>query len=339
VIESPTLWTERLPKKFSDRAPHFPQAAGAFQAHPGGWDPNVRLQEMAVDGVSVEVLYPTLALSLFHLQEAELQEACFRVYNDWLAEYCSVSPERLIGVASISVYDIDHAVAEMERCRNLGMKGVTIWQVPPEPLAFYTDHYERLWSAAQDLHMPVNLHILTGHDWSRRIAAESLGMSLSEEDSNDPEVRLGAYGFRGMTNYKLLGAANALHDVIVSGVLQRFPEMKLVFVEAEIGWIPFVLDQWDKYYARPARYVDIDMAPSEFFERQVFATFFNDKPGAKQFSWWGTHNCMWSNDFPHPNSTWPNSAEVVMRDIGNLPSDAQARLAWENCARLYELDY
>jgi uncharacterized protein len=95
------------------------------------------------------VLYPSFAMNLFGLQDAALQEACFRVYNDWILEYCSVAPDRLYGVSCIATYDIDHGVAELERCRKAGLPGALVWQAPPPELSFATNHYERLWAAAQ----------------------------------------------------------------------------------------------------------------------------------------------------------------------------------------------
>jgi len=339
VIEDPLLWKRRLPSSFGDDAPVFRDEAGPFQGQAGGFDASARLGEMATDGVSAEVLYPTLALSLFRLKDSSLQAACFRLYNDWLAEYCSVAPDRLIGIAALSCYDIGEAVRELFRAKSLGMRGAVIWQTPPEDLGFETDHYERLWAAAAEIQMPVSLHILTGFDWSQALSASLAGYELSSAEASDKDVRRGAYGFRGMTNYKLLGAANAVHDLIVSGALQRHPGLRIVLVENEVGWIPFVLDQWDKYFHRPQRFVTtIDRPPSEFFRRQMRATFFNDHPGAMQFSWWGADVCMWSNDFPHPNSTWPHSRDVVSRDLGALEPDVQERLAWRTCAELYGLD-
>ena len=166
VIEPAHLWEERLPAGLRPHAPRFPRGAGPFEAHPGGWDPVERLGAMAEDGVAAEVLYPTLALNLFHIEDAALQEACFRVYNDWIADYCSASPARLVGIGAVSTYDVERGVNELERCHALGLRGAIVWQLPPESLAFHTDHYERFWAAAAELSMPVSLHILTGHDWS-----------------------------------------------------------------------------------------------------------------------------------------------------------------------------
>ncbi len=110
IVEDPHFWENRLPAAFKDQAPVFPEreVGGLFQAHPGGWDPHERVKEMAADGVSGEVLYPSFAMNLFGLQDAALQEACFRAYNDWILEYCSVAPDRLYGVSCIPTYDIDH---------------------------------------------------------------------------------------------------------------------------------------------------------------------------------------------------------------------------------------
>ena len=333
VIESATLWSERLPKAFADRAPQWPSKGKAFQGHPGGWDPHVRLGEMATDGVSAEVLFPSLALRLFAMRDADLQRACFRVYNDWLAEYCSVATDRLIGIALLSAYDIDAAVAEAKRCRELGMRGVMLWQAPPEGLELNSPHYDPLWAAIADLGMPLSLHILSGFDWSRRTHED-----LPDEDSDDRDIVRGGYGYRGMTNYKLLSVTNALHDLIFSGALERHPGMRLSLVESEIGWIPFILERWDKYYRRPTRAVDTLMAmPSEIFARQVYATFIDDDYGTRQLSWWGAAKCMWSSDFPHVASSWPDSRDVISRCLAGLPVPVQERLGWKNCAELYGL--
>lgn len=334
VIESATLWSERLPAAFADRAPQFPSKGKSFQGHPGGWDPHARLGEMAQDGVSAEVLFPSLALRLFALKDAELQRACFRVYNDWLAEYCSIAPDRLVGVALLSAFGIDAAVAEARRCRELGMRGAMLWQAPPEGLEFNSAHYNPLWATLADLEMPLSLHILSGFDWSRRTHED-----LPEEDRNDRDIVRGGYGYRGMTNYKLLSVTNALHDLIFSGALERHPGMKLSLVESEIGWIPFFLERWDKYYRRPKRAVDtLKAMPSEIFARQVFATFIDDDYGTRQLSWWGADNCMWSSDFPHVASSWPDSRDVISRCLAGVAPAVQERLGWMNCAELYGLD-
>ena len=327
VIEPEGLWTKRLPKVFQGRAPGF---GGRRKGdHPGAMEGTNRVNEMAADGVSAEVLYPTHGLKSLSLDDPELEEACARVYNDWLIEYCQAAPDRLIGLAMLSMYNVEGAVQELERCRKAGLLGSVIWQVPPPELPFTADHYNPFWAAAQELEMPVSLHILSGHGYSksRAFATQQAGdRGINQE--------------RNSVNHKLFQAIDALYDLIFSGVLERFPRLKLVMVENEIGWIPFILEQWDYYFKRHG--VDragltLKKLPSEYFHEQVYATFFNDAVGGHTLSWWGVDNCMWSNDYPHGNSTWPRSREVVARDMGNLPAGARAKLVRENVARLYHI--
>ena len=232
ITEPNDLWEKGLPASLRDRAPKFAPRQAAGQK-PGGYDSKARLEEMAVDGVTAEILYPTLGLRLYAMEDAEAQEACFRIANDWLIEYCQVAPDRLVGIPMISMFNLDNAIKELERCKKEGMKGCLIWQVPPENLAFATDYYEPFWEAAQDLDMPVNLHILTGFNYSRFLG-----------------TRKGIEAFRGSVNLKLADAANALFEIVFSGVLERYPRLKFVLVENEMGWIPFYLHEWDKYYTQ-----------------------------------------------------------------------------------------
>jgi predicted TIM-barrel fold metal-dependent hydrolase len=357
VIEVPDLWEKGMPRSLEDRAPRvyfdesksawmfgssdvLPQAVGGLfmagqkpeninefrkagfsVARQGGWDPIARLKDMEVDGVAAEVLYPSLGLGLFCVEDAPFQETLFRVYNDWVIDYCRKVPDRLFGVALISVFDIDNAIAEMRRCKSQGISGVMIWQVPHPGLPFAAEHYERFWAAAQDLELPVHLHILTGY-----------GESMKRQTTRGiNRFRIGVNQTREIED--------ALFDVIFSGVLERYPRLKIVSVENEIGWIPFWLGQCDKAFRRHRsnEALPIDKPPSEYFRRQVYATFFNDHVGGRLLSWWGADNCMWSNDYPHQNSTWPRSREVIERDLGSLPASDRKKLVSANVARLYDL--
>jgi predicted TIM-barrel fold metal-dependent hydrolase len=324
VIEPEGLWKKQLERSFGDRAPDF---GGRRRGdNPGAMEKDLRVSEMAADNVSAEVLYPTHGLRALSLDDPELEEACARVYNDWIIDYCSAAPDRLIGLGMLSMYNVEHAVRELERCREAGLRGAIIWQVPPPEIPFTSDHYERFWAAAQEMSMPINLHILSGHGYNKRRALNPTPANRAMEQE------------RSSVNEKLIQAMDALYDLIFSGVLERFPRLRVVMVENEIGWIPFLLEQWDYYYKRHG--VDreglaLKKLPSEYFREQVYATFFNDAVGGHMLSWWGADNCMWSNDFPHGNSTWPNSREIVARDMGDLPAQTRAKLVRENVARLY----
>jgi predicted TIM-barrel fold metal-dependent hydrolase len=324
VMEPVDLWKKGVPEKYREAAPLFPphKVGEGFQQHAGGWDPHARINEMEKDGLSAEVLYPTLMLDLFALDDAGLQEACFRVYNNWLIEYCSADTDRLIGVPAIPVYNVDKGIEELERCLKAGLKGALIWQAPHPDLPFYSSHYDKFWAAAQDLGAPVSLHILTGHSY------------------NKDKDRKGVERYRGSVNLKLHDIASALFEFIFYGVLQKYPKLKIVTVENEVGWMPFMFQQWDYYYRR-FRGVNpppITRDPSDFVREQIYACFFNDSVCGHNLEWWGRDNVMWSNDFPHPNSTWPNSLKIIQRDLGHLPAATQAKVLYQNVCRLYDID-
>ena len=151
------LWA--IGKSGQELAKHMSEAHGEVRR--SGWDPVERIKDQDVDGVDAEVLYPTLAMPLFGLADAELQPACFRIYNDWLSEYCSYNSARLVGIGLISLFDIAGAIREMERCRKLGLRGAMIWGAAPRERP-YGAHYDPFWQAASELNMPLSLHVLTG---------------------------------------------------------------------------------------------------------------------------------------------------------------------------------
>lgn len=318
---------ERVAPAFRDSAPVFPQlkVGDSFQTHPGGTNPGERIKEMETDGVSAEVLYPTYLLSHFGMDDARLQEACFRAYNDWLTEYCQVSPDRLVAIAAISIYDVDVAVAELERCARAGMKGSMIWQAPHPNLPFHSAHYDKFWAASADLNMPVNLHILTGHGYHK--------------DRKFWE-RKGIEYYRISVHAKIKEITDALFELIFYGVLERNPRLNFVSVENEIGWLPFMEQQWDYHYRRFMKVnpLPLSKSPSEYCREHFYGTFFRDAVAGHNFEWWGQDNCMWSNDFPHQNSTWPESKMYIERTLGHLSPKIRRKLLSTNVAGLYGMD-
>ena len=320
IMEPADLWEKNLPASLKSKYPKYPPRNSPGEK-PGGWDPRARLGEMEVDGVSAEVLYPTYGLRLFALEDAELQEACFRIANDWLIEYCRVAPGRLVGIPMISLYNVKNAIQELERCKKAGLVGSLIWQVSPEHLPFTSDYYDPFWEASQDLNMPVNLHILTGFNYSRF-------------------ERHGLDTYRTAVNTKLTDAANTLFDIVFSGVLARFPKLKLVYVENEVAWIPFYAHEWNKYYLRFRNKVPLPFMsklPADYVAEQVYATFFSDPTGGWLMDRYGEDTFMWSNDYPHAASTWPHSRQVIADELGHLPRHVIRKVVRENVIKLYDL--
>jgi predicted TIM-barrel fold metal-dependent hydrolase len=323
VDEDPNLWSglsedirAQLPKITSWTKDKRPE---------GGLDPKIRIEHMDLDGVAAEILYPTATLRAFAAPK-EAQEAAFRLYNDWLADYCKTSPKRLFGVPCLAVYDIDWAVKEMQRCAGMGLLGGLVWQVPDPALPLHSGHYEKLWAAAAELGKPINFHILSGHSYNR-FQSQLKGME----------------SVRGAVNIKTADAVTTVFDLIWSGVFERHPNLKIELVESEIGWLPFILQQWDYYYKRFLRpgathqEFLIKRLPSEIFMEHVYATFMDDYAGSQALKYWGERNCMWSSDYPHANMTWPNSRAFLAKQIGDLDLARQERLVSKNVIELYGL--
>ena len=289
----------------------------------GGIDPKIRIQDMELDGVAAEVLYPTYTLALF-AAEQRVQEAVFRVYNDWVADFCKGAPDRLFAIPCLAVYDIDAAIKEMQRCADMDMLGGLVWQVPHPDLPLISDHYEKLWAAAAELGQPLHFHILSGFNY----------------------FRFGPRGLdriRGAVNTKTHDIFTTVYDLIFSGVFERNPKLKVVIVEGEIGWAPFLLQQYDYYYRRfnkpghPNEEFAISRLPSEIFADHMYLTFMDDCAGGQVLEYWGDRNCMWTSDYPHPNMTWPNSRALIARQVGDLEPEKLKRVLSQNCIDLYGL--
>ncbi|MGH8066848.1 MAG: amidohydrolase family protein [Candidatus Entotheonellia bacterium] len=366
VNEPGDLWVERMDKVFRDRAPrvvdnlpgrqpgsylvledippiHLTQGLGAgkkpeelptfFQqttykdARRGGWDPAERLKDMELDGVEAEVIYTTLGFRQFWFKDSALQQACFRAYNDWLAEYCAYAPTQLAGLALISLYDIEEAVKELRRCRQIGLKGAMIWASPPEDRPYSAPLYDPFWAAAQDLHMPLSLHAITGMGPESQ-ATRAMGREIQPVDRYLRAVT-------GADEVK-----RTLTVFIFSGVLERFPGLKLVSAENNVGWLPFVIQRWDQAHAT-SRYMQttpLTLRPSEYFQRQVYATFIDDAVGVENRHQIGIDNIMWSSDYPHTASTWPHSRDIIARDFKAAPEAEKWKIVRENVIELYDLD-
>jgi predicted TIM-barrel fold metal-dependent hydrolase len=353
VIEPADVWTARMRGEYADRAPRSVRLEGANQGDffmaeglkplpvagfavagvdpkdfaermasgypgvpPGAWDPVQRIKDQELDGVKAEVLYPSLAMRLFQLQDGGLRAASFRAYNDWLAEYCRQTPQRLAGVALIALDEIAVGIAEVERAAKIGLKGVLIWGAPPAERPYSGAEYDSFWAAAQDHSMPVSLHILTEYR-----PPHSLRSVMNDYPTLHHSVE------------------RSIGQIIMGGVLEKFPRLKLVSVENDIGWIPHFIQRLDHSYEK-YRYLEtraIPNPPSFYFHRQVRATFQDDRVGVLARHFAGVNNLMWASDFPHSDSTWPHSREVIARDFEGVPDAEVRRMVAANVLELYGL--
>jgi predicted TIM-barrel fold metal-dependent hydrolase len=328
VAEPPDLWEKNLPSKYRDRAMTFPRVAigKGNHAREGGWDAKQRLRDMAADGISADVLYPTLEKGIYERfytesVDPELAAAHERVYNDWLIDYCSVAPERLWGLAALSLWDIDYAIAELQRTRDAGLAGAAIWVAPPEDLPWTSDHYERFWSAAEDLGVPMGMHINVGFgDYTTRLGERRF-------DDRFLTVSRQAYGHKVV-------AMRTVAELILSGTLERHPNLKIVLAEFEVGWIPFFLEDLDRKLGRN-KSLGLTMLPSEYFSRQVYSTFMQDGVGAFLLQRWGADNFIYSNDYPHPGGIWPYTDDTIELTLSDLPAETRQKVLGGTLAKVY----
>lgn len=318
VMEPDELWME-LPPRLRELLPKVPFR----NSPPGALKADFRLKDQINDGVAAEILFPNYGMALYGVDDIELQEESFKLYNDWLHDWTSADHKRLIGVPLISVYDVKGAVKEMHRSVDKGMRGALIWQVPDSKLPFSnTGHYDPLFAACAEAGQPVICHILTGHGYMKT------GHKRNVE------------GIKDSTNAKTNDSANTLFDFIFYGYFERFPKLKLLLAESELGWMPFLLQQWDYYFERHRKDfpVPITRKPSELFAEHVYGTFLEDYVGTRFLSWWGQKNCMWSNDYPHFNMTFPHSRNVMAYHLKGLSSEQLRRYTWDNAMDLFGLE-
>lgn len=292
----------------------------------GGSDPVARLMDLWMDDTVADVLYPTAGLALLQLDDPELGEASFRVYNDWLADFCSTDPLRLIGHALIPCWDVEVGVKEMRRARDLGLQGGLIWTSPPADDSFFDRRYDPLWSTAEELAMPIAIHTLAGQRESRALG--DFGRSVES-----------SYYFSFRTRDEM---QRSLCEMIVAGVFERHPDLRVIGAEGGINYAAMMEKRLDSGYRGFWGKLDhgLTMKPSEYFRRNVFLTYINDEIGLHNLPFTGSDHFMWSGDYPHGASTWPRSAESVAEEAATsgLDDETIRKLTITNCAELYGID-
>ena len=361
VFEPRDMWTSRAEPKFRDRVPRIvrmddgmdwwwcdgrkatPLAAGTqpgrrfeepekltradvFEnVRPGGYIPEEHIKDMDADGVDVSIVYPTVSFLMFtFVEDNELLTSMFRTYNDWVAEFCKPYSDRLKGIAILNVDDLPSSIQELERCANLGFAGAMITVSPPEGRSYDSPMYEPLWATAQDLAMPLSLHISTNRP--------APGQRFATDDAARPS---------GITNADHWVRVS-LTDIILSGVFERYPRLHVGSVEHELSWVPHFLDRMDYTYTqRPQRdfwyrFKD-DMLPSDYFHRNVFVGFQEDDRGIRDRYDIGVDNLQWESDYPHPESTFPRTQHILEDILADCTEEEKAKIAGGNAARVYHL--
>lgn len=371
VTEPPDLWTSRMPRKFADVAPRpvwiesaneeqwkvgdvliegvgqhayagwseYPPSypPSLAEADPAAFDPKARLQRMDEHGVTAQVLYPNIIAfeSVEFLKVGpEFALAAVRAWNDFLAEFASVDPRRLVPVMMLPFWDIDQSILELERAAGLGHKGV-ILAAHFEPAGFPPLWHERwfpLLSAIQDADLSINLHI---------------GFHQFTAEEHHAKTDLGTRDRVRSTSVLFLGNARAVADIVLMGLCERFPRLNFVSVESGASWLPFLMESLDWHWMNWGCREEhpSSLLPSEYIRRQVYGTFWFEGAAIKAALPLLPDNMMWETDFPHstslspgPKSTSDQPRKMATSSLSGLPEDLIRKVFYETAAKLYHLD-
>ena len=287
----------------------------------GGYIPEEHVKDMDIDGIDIGVVYPTVGLLLYVVPDGGLLSSVFSVYNDWVAEFCKPFPNRIKAIGMLNIDDVQEGVAELERSAKLGLIGAMIPAYPPDGRPYDSAEYEPLWAAAQDLEIPLSLHAATNR--ADKFAVDNT--KLSALINMDYWVRM------------------SVADMILSGVFDRYPRLQVGAVEYELSWAPHFLERMDYGYSqRPLgvkgyRFKE-NMLPSEFAHRNVFFGFQEDARGIKDRHIIGVDNILWGSDYPHQESTFPRSQEILEEILADCTDEEKAKICGGNTERIYRLN-
>jgi len=282
-----------------------------------------RLKDMDTDGVDVEVIYSDVSAFRYVVDMREGVAEATRAFNDAMAEFAAADPKRLVVSYQIPVHDIDDAVREVQRVAADGAKSL---QLPVFPNEFglpdyYDERYRPLWSAIQETGLPICCHI-------------GLNTNLDDLTRRDPTPQKGV-----MVPMAALSTGEALGMWMLTGVLERFRDLKVVFVEPGLGWVAWYLFIVDDLVLRQGyRFPELSELPSEYFRRNVWLTYI-DEPDAISLLRHriGVGNICWSSDYPHPVTSWPDSRALIERSFAGVPADEREAIVCGNAARVWNL--
>jgi predicted TIM-barrel fold metal-dependent hydrolase len=369
VTEPADVWTSRVPAKYRDDVPHVvrvgnvdtwmlqerrlspvgvtapagwplfpPQYPDRYEdCHPGAYDAAARLRYMDEAGIWAQVLYPNVggfgSEHFLRLEDPELKQICVESYNNFLLEWASADPRRLLPVVATPFWDVDATVREIERCIPLGARGILF---TGEPSRFGlpvigSPHWSPLWEVAQSAGLPVHFHIGSGGDTVEEATPERY----------EHHTPAGAQAYTAVKLFMKNGVQCA--DLITSGLLPRYPNLKFVSVESGIGWLPFMLEAADYSWLgafRPGRERTADdILPSEQFRDHVFVTYWFESVAPKHFlELIPIDNVLFETDFPHTTCLFGNIQETIDGGLGHVDEAVRRKILWENAFRLYHIE-
>ncbi len=371
LTEPADVWTSRLSKKWGNQVPHIRTVDGKDLwfvgdlpvGMPGAYsmaghtstvpdfrdgyhdipksmyEADARLVFMDEEKIHAQVLYPNVggfgAGGFRKVGSPELMLECVRAYNDFLLEWCSADPKRLIPVMATPFWDIEASVAEVERCAKLGYRAVLMCNQPQDheqPL-LRDKHWDPLWAVAQEAELTMSFHVGGGD------LADLL---------NDPADIGFRANFARISTNAFMDNARCITDIICGGVCHRFPRLKMVSVESGAGWIPFVLEALDWQWANngvATEHPEYDLMPSEYFRRQIYASFWFEEHGLASAIEKYPDNMLFETDYPHPTCQAPGPASAgthpmlyADKVLADVPEPLLQKVLHDTAAGLYGLE-
>ena len=311
-----------------------------YEDTPGTGSPQQRLAEQDRDGVDAEVLFPGASGPRLwrNIADDDAYRAVVRAYNDFLAlDYCAVAPRRLIGIGMLPWTGVGDAIEEMRRCAELGLKAVCLG-VFPSGRDYPTPEDDRFWTAALELRMPITIHV----DLVRS------GGPLVVYPGETPELRKRIGPRRDFAaecvKYARSGGVNAM-QLILDGVFERFPALRIFFAENQIGWIPLFLEMADTRYERHSGWAEellgwrrLPRPPSEYVRQHCWWGFQYDPVGVELRRRINVERLIWASDFPHQESDWPESQRIIEQNFAGVPADERQRMVAGNAIEFFHLE-
>jgi predicted TIM-barrel fold metal-dependent hydrolase len=381
VVEPPDLWSSRLPARYRDVGPRIvlaPQgnpildggsyieapgtegkdvawwfyedhrysvkrliAAAGYPAdeitmdgvtydemRPGCWQPAARLADMTANHVQASLCfpnYPRFCGQLFmYGKDKELSRLCVEAYNDWMVEeWCGTSGGRLIPLCLIPLWDVELAVAEVQRNAARGVRAVCFSELPAwlGLPSIHSGYWDPFFAACAEAGVVLSMHI-------------GSGTKVMKSSDDAPEAVQGTAIFAN--------SATSLIDFLFSGVLVRYPTLKLLYAESQIGWIPYVVERvddiWETHRGWAHTQTHTPEPPSTYYYRQVTSCFFKDSVGLALLDRVGEGNVTFETDYPHQDGTWPNTKRVAEKLFAGVHPDAIHRIVRGNAISLFGLD-
>jgi predicted TIM-barrel fold metal-dependent hydrolase len=301
----------------------------------GGWTPKARLTDMDQDGVDTAVIFGGGPLGT---TDPELFVESFKAYNHWVADFCDYDRKRLAGVAYLPMMDIDESITMLKDAAKRGLKAVNI---PAFPMSKPTDAgnggfanqvlaltgdpngprqyddamFDPFWKAAVDNDIAITIH---------------LGARFAKPNMD-----------RIMTHIVMskLSMAEPIANMIFGGVFDRFPELRFGSIESQVGWFAWFTQYMDNTWKNQGHWVakKIKHPPSYYMDKNVYGSFMRDALGVANYNKLGCKNIMWSTDYPHSETTWPNSMEILEQNFAGIPADAKRAIVCDNARKFFAI--